>query len=99
MFRAHLQAQVKIDPFCCPPNHRTMQAKQYQGLWYLLDSRDNKLYAFEKIPSQQPLWLGHLNPQTNTPVLRADWKEAYEAKLQEYRQTEKPRSRVPQAST
>ena len=77
-----------------------MQAKQYQGLWYLLDSRDNKLYAFEKNPSQQQLlWLGHLNPQTNLPELRSDWKEAYAAKLAEYRQTEKPRSRIPQAAS
>jgi len=78
-----------------------MQAKQYQGLWYLLDSRDNKLYAFEKNPSQQQqlLWLGHLNPQRNLPELRADWKEAYASKLAEYRQTEKPRSRIPQATS
>ena len=76
-----------------------MQAKQYQGLWYLLDSRDNKLYAYEKTPPQQPLWLGTLNSQTNLPELRPDWKQAYEAKLQEYRQSEKPRSRVPQAAS
>lgn len=72
-----------------------MQAKQIQGLWYLLDSRDNKVYAYEKEPTLPYLYLGEYSSETGKVTLRDDWKEAYEGKLHLYRQTEKPRSRVP----
>lgn len=76
-----------------------MQVKQFQGLWYFYDAKDNKVYAYEKEPTSAPLWLGAVNPQTGSVTLRADWKDAYAVKLTMYRQTEKPKSRVPVAPT
>ena len=73
-----------------------MQVKQFQGLWFLFDSKDNKIYAYEKDP-KQPLWLGSVSPDGSVQ-LRADWKTVYAPKLEEYRTTEKPKSRVPQAA-
>lgn len=72
-----------------------MQSKQIQGLWYLLDSRDNKVYAYEKEPTLPYLYLGTYSSETGKVTLREDWKVAYQGKLEEYRRTEKPRSRVP----
>lgn len=74
-----------------------MQVKQFQGIWYLYDAKDNKVYAYEKEPTTQPLWLGTVNTQTGLVSLRSDWKDAYAAKLVQYRQMEKPKSRVPTA--
>lgn len=71
-----------------------MIAKQFQGMWFLYDSKDNKVYAYEK-QTQEALWLGTVDPATEKVTFRPDWKAAYEAKLQEYRSTEKPKSRVP----
>lgn len=76
-----------------------MQSKQIQGLWYLLDSRDNKVYAYEKEPTLPYLYLGTYSAETGKVTLREDWKEAYQGKLEQYRQNEKPRSRIPTAST
>ena len=76
-----------------------MQVKQFQGMWYYLDAKDNKLYAYEKETPSSPLWLGAVNPQTGSVTLRPDWKDAYASKLTLYRQTEKPKSRVPAAAT
>jgi hypothetical protein len=70
-----------------------MQIKQFQGLWFLFDSKDNKIYAYEKDP-KQPLWLGSVTTE-GVVQLRSDWKTVYAPKLEEYRTTEKPKSRVP----
>ena len=75
-----------------------MQVKQFQGLWYFFDAKDNKVYAYEKEPTQPYLWLGTVDPKTEVVTLRSDWKEAYAPKLVAYRQTEKPKSRVPTAT-
>jgi hypothetical protein len=71
-----------------------MIVKQFQGLWFLYDSKEQKVYAYEK-EAQNPLWLGTVDPATEQVTFRPDWKAAYEAKLQEYRSTEKPKSRIP----
>ncbi len=71
-----------------------LAVKQFQGLWFLYDSKESKLYAYEKDP-QQPLFLGTVNPETEQITLRPDWKQAYQGKLEEYRQNEKPKNRVP----
>lgn len=76
-----------------------MQVKQFQGMWYYLDAKENKLYAYEKEASAVSLWLGAVNPQTGAVTLREDWKDAYASKLTLYRQTEKPKSRVPVTAT
>lgn len=74
-----------------------MQVKQFQGLWFLYDSKDQKIYAYEKDP-QQPLWLGTVNTETGKISLRPDWQQAYQGKLNEYRANEKPKNRVPTAA-
>lgn len=75
-----------------------MQVKQFQGLWFLYDSKDNKVYAYEKEKeSKELLWLGSVDPQTEVVTFRPDWQQAYQAKLVEYRANEKPKSRVPGA--
>jgi hypothetical protein len=74
-----------------------MLVKQFQGLWFLYDSKEHKVYAYEKDP-QQLLCLGTVDPTTEKVTFRPDWKEAYETKLKDYRSSEKPKSRVPNAA-
>ncbi len=74
-----------------------MIVKQFQGLWFLYDSKEQKVYSYEKDP-QQTIWLGTVDPTTEKVTFRPDWKQAYQAKLQEYRATEKPKSRIPTAA-
>ncbi len=74
-----------------------MQVKQFQGLWFLYDPKEHKVYAYEKDP-QQPLWLGTVDPATEAVTFRPDWQQAYQEKLTTYRATEKPKSRVPTAA-
>jgi hypothetical protein len=71
-----------------------MLVKQFQGLWFLYDSKEHKVYAYEK-NAIDPLWLGTVDPTTEVVTFRPDWKQAYEGKLNEYRTTEKPKSRIP----
>lgn len=71
-----------------------MIAKQFQGLWFLYDSKEQKVYAYEK-ETHQPLWLGTVDPATEKVTFRPDWREAYQANLVEYRRNEKPKSRIP----
>ncbi len=73
-----------------------MQVKQFQGLWFLYDNKDHKIYAYEKDP-QEPLWMGSVNTETGQITLRPDWQQAYQEKLSNYRATEKPKNRVPTA--
>jgi hypothetical protein len=55
--------------------------------------------AYEKIPTQPLIPLGTYTPETETFTLVENWKDLYEAKLQAYRTSEKPRSRLPQQPT
>ena len=72
-----------------------MLVKQFQGLWFLYDAKEQKVYAYEKEPQQPLLWLGTVDPATESLSLRPDWQEAYSERLTKYREQEKPKNRVP----
>jgi hypothetical protein len=72
-----------------------MQVKQFQGLWFLFDAKEQKIYAYEKDPQPPLLWLGTVNAATEEISLRADWQQAYQERLTKYREQEKPKNRVP----
>jgi hypothetical protein len=74
-----------------------MLVKQFQGLWFLYDAKEQKIYAYEKDPQQPLLWLGTVNSQTEEITLRPDWRQAYQERLTNYREHEKPKNRVPAA--
>jgi hypothetical protein len=72
-----------------------MQKKEIiQGIPFWVDAQ-NRVFAFENKETQGTLHLGSYNPQTKTLQLREDWKEVYEARLQEYRRGLQARARVP----
>lgn len=75
-----------------------MISKVLQGIPFLVDASSKKIYAFEKPVSANPLCLGTYDPEKETFQLYDNWKELYESKLQEYRQTVKPFSRIQQAT-
>lgn len=75
-----------------------MQVKQFQGLWFLFDAKEQKIYAYEKEPQPPLLWLGTVNMTTEEISLRPDWHQAYQERLTKYREQEKPKSRVPTAA-
>jgi len=72
-----------------------MLVKQFQGLWFLYDAKEQKVYAYEKEPQQPLLWLGTVDPATESLSLRPDWQQAYSERLTKYREQEKPKNRVP----
>lgn len=72
-----------------------MLVKQFQGLWFLYDAKEQKVYAYEKEPQQPLLWLGTVDPSTEAISFRPDWQQAYQERLTKYRETEKPKNRVP----
>ena len=74
-----------------------MQSKQIQGLHFLVDKEKN-VFSYEK-DGKEPILLGKYDTEKEKVVLRADWREVYQLRLELYRATEKPRSRVPTAST
>jgi hypothetical protein len=75
-----------------------MLTKQFNGLWFLFDAKDQKIYAYEKDPQQPLLWLGTVDSITEQITLRPDWHQAYQERLVKYREQEKPKSRVPTAA-
>lgn len=72
-----------------------MLVKQFQGLWFLYEAKEQKVYAYEKDPQQPLLWLGTVDPATEIVSLRSDWQQAYAERLTKYREQEKPKNRVP----
>lgn len=73
-----------------------MQSKQIQGLYFLVDKEKN-VFSYEK-DGKEPILLGKYDADNDKVILRADWQSAYQSRLDSYRVTEKPRSRVPTAS-
>lgn len=72
-----------------------MLTKQFNGLWFLFDAKEHKIYAYEKDPQQPLLWLGTVDSTTEQITLRPDWQVAYQERLRSYREHEKPKHRVP----
>lgn len=70
-----------------------MQSKQIQGLYFLVDKEKN-VFSYEK-DGKEPILLGIYNEETDRVIFRSDWQSAYLPRLESYRNTEKPRSRVP----
>jgi hypothetical protein len=75
-----------------------MLTKQFNGLWFLFDAKEQKIYAYEKDPQHPLLWLGTVDSGTEQITLRPDWHQAYQERLSKYREQEKPKSRVPAAA-
>ncbi len=75
-----------------------MIVKTLQGIPFLCDPATKTVYAYEKIPTQPLLALGTYNPEAETFTLVANWKELYEPRLKQYRESLQPRSRLPQAA-
>jgi len=73
-----------------------MQSKQIQGLHFLVDKEKN-VFSYEK-DGKEPILLGKYDAEKEKVALRADWREVYQPRLELYRTTEKPRSRVPGAT-
>lgn len=71
-----------------------MLRKTLQGIPFLVDPSTKTIYAYEPLPAQNPLALGTYNPETEAFTLFENWKELYEARLQAYRASEKPRQRA-----
>ena len=72
-----------------------MLTKVLQGIPFLVEPATKRIFAFEKPIKGEPLCLGTYDPQTEMFQLVENWKELYEEKVKVYRQTEKPRSRLP----
>ena len=70
-----------------------MQSKQIQGLYFLVDKEKNA-FSYEK-DGKEPILLGTYDAEKEKVILRTDWVNAYKSRLESYRSTEKPRSRVP----
>lgn len=64
------------------------------GIPFLVDPNTKSVFAFEKPVSVNPLRLGTYDPATKTFELLPNWKELYQARLEAYRDTERPRTRV-----
>ena len=72
-----------------------MLVKVLQGVPFLVDPATQSIYAYEKPVQGTPLCLGTYDPVKETFTLVEGWKELYQAKLEAYRKSEKPRSRLP----
>ena len=70
-----------------------MQSKQIQGLYFLVNKEKN-VFSYEK-DGKDSILLGTYDTENDRVILRADWKTVYQPKLETYRETEKPRSRIP----
>jgi hypothetical protein len=75
-----------------------MLVKVLQGIPFLVEPSTKKIYAYEKPLVNQPLCLGTYDPVAETFTLVEGWKELYQPKVDAHRQTEKPRSRLPQSN-
>lgn len=70
-----------------------MLVKILKGMPFLVDPIKKEIYAYEKPIGTNLLLLGTYTPETEEFVLRSDWKEAFNLRLEEHRESEKPRSR------
>ena len=84
-----------LHPFFC----RAMLVKVLQGIPFLVEPSTKSIFAYEKPVVGTPLRLGTYDIEKETYTLVDDWKELYQAKLNAYRQSEKPRSRLPAQQT
>lgn len=75
---------------------RNMQTKTLCGMPFLVDVAAKKIYAYEK-QAAELLFLGTYDPATESYELREDWQAAYKPKLDAYRASLKPQSRLPAA--
>jgi hypothetical protein len=75
-----------------------MLTKVLQGIPFLVDPATKRIFAYEKPLQGEPLCLGTYDPQTETFTLVDNWKEIYQSKVIAYRESEKPRSRLPQTA-
>ena len=74
-----------------------MIVKTLQGIPFLVDPTTKRIFAFEKPLQGDALCLGTYDPTTEVFQLAENWKDLYQTKMDTYRQTEKARSRLPQA--
>ncbi len=72
-----------------------MIVKTLQGIPFLCDPATKTIYAYEKVPTQPLVALGTYDPEKETFTLLENWKQLYEPKLQAYRASVGPRSRLP----
>lgn len=72
-----------------------MLTKVLQGIPFLVDPATKRIFAFEKPLQGEPLCLGTYDPIAETFQLIDNWKDLYQEKVEQYRQTEKARSRLP----
>ncbi len=72
-----------------------MLVKVLQGIPFLVDPATKTIYAYEKPVQGTPVCLGTYDAEKETFSLYDNWKSLYQPKLEAYRQTEKPRSRLP----
>ncbi len=75
-----------------------MLVKVLQGIPFLVEPATKSIYAYEKPVQGTPLCLGTYDPVAETFSLFANWKELYQSKVDTYRASEKPRSRLPQTN-
>lgn len=73
-----------------------MLVKVLQGIPFLVEPSTKSIFAYEKPVVGTPLRLGTYDPEKETFTLVDGWKELYQAKLEAYRASEKPRSRIAQ---
>jgi hypothetical protein len=76
-----------------------MLVKVLQGIPFLVEPSTQSIFAYEKPLVGTPLRLGTYDLETETFTLVDGWKELYQSKLDAYRATEKPRSRIAVAQT
>ena len=86
---------TKIDTKTHYNTSKAMIVKTLQGIPFLCDSVSKTVYAYEKVPTQPLVALGTYDPEKETFTLVSNWKELYEPKLAAYRESVKPRSRLP----
>ena len=72
-----------------------MIVKTLQGIPFLCDTATKTIYAYEKVPTQPLVAVGTYDPEKETFTLTDNWKELYQPKLEAYRASVGPRSRLP----
>jgi hypothetical protein len=68
-----------------------MQKELVQGVPFWRD-KSNNLYSFE-VDKKNLLTLGTFNPTTETYILKEEWKNLYESRLNDYRKNLNKRER------
>jgi hypothetical protein len=73
---------------------RAMLVKILQGIPFLVEPSTQSIFAYEKPLVGTPLRLGTYDMGQETFTLVDNWKELYQSKVDTYRASEKPRSRI-----